>query len=102
MDQHILIMNYPNIPYDRRGNMFRAPIFSLAGIVQITSRASLFFDSMLALGKGKLGLLNKVLAFLLGGFDTPYVVTITEVQSPLRRGVHGFIYYAGNAFSSKQ
>ena len=45
--------DYPyNIPREPRGNMFSAPIFSLAGIVQITSRASLFFDSMLAFGLG--------------------------------------------------
>ena len=67
---------YPNIPYDRRGNMFRAPIFSLAGIVQITSRASLFFDSMLAFGKRQV---RSTQQSSMGGFDTPYVVTITEV-----------------------
>ena len=55
--------------------MFKAPIFSLAGIVQITSRASLFFDSMLAFGKRQV---KSTETSSTGGFDTPYVVTITE------------------------
>lgn len=68
--------DYPyNIPREPRGNMFSAPIFSLAGIVQITSRASLFFDSMLAFGKRQV---KSTETSSTGGFDTPYVVTITE------------------------
>ena len=67
---------YPyNIPIERRGNMFSAPIFSLAGIVQITSRASLFFDSMLAFGKRQVRATQQS---SIGGVDAPYVVTITE------------------------
>ena len=43
--------NYPDIPYSNKQNLITAPIFSVAGIFQVTSRASFFFDSMLAFGK---------------------------------------------------
>lgn len=68
--------NYPyDIPSEPRGNMFKAPIFSLAGIFQITSRASFFFDSMLAFGSRETQSTNTTST---GGFDSPYVLTITE------------------------
>lgn len=68
--------DYPyDIPRERRGNMFKAPIFSLAGIFQITSRASFFFDSMLAFGSRQLQSTNTTYS---GGFDSPYVAIVNE------------------------
>jgi hypothetical protein len=55
--------------------MFKAPIFSVAGIFQITSRASFFFDSMLAFGSRTTKSTHSTST---GGFDSPYVVTIIE------------------------
>ena len=43
--------NYPEVPYTSEPNLIKSPIFSVAGIFQVTNKASFFFDSMLAFGK---------------------------------------------------
>ncbi len=48
----------PNVPRERVRNTQKAPIFSIAGIFQLTSRASIFFDSMFGLGMGDFTTLN--------------------------------------------
>tara|TARA_B110000305_G_scaffold86158_1_gene97018 strand:- start:47339 stop:48529 length:1191 start_codon:yes stop_codon:yes gene_type:complete len=40
----------PYVPREKVRNTFKAPILSLAGIRQLTNKASLFFDSMIAFG----------------------------------------------------
>ena len=42
--------NSPTVPRETVRNTHKAPILSIAGIRQLTNRASLFFDSMLAYG----------------------------------------------------
>ncbi|TNE53302.1 MAG: hypothetical protein EP338_12265 [Bacteroidetes bacterium] len=41
---------YPIIPYKTNQRLHKAPIFSFAGILQLTQKASLFFDSMIGIG----------------------------------------------------
>jgi len=41
------------LPQRQRSNFVQAPIFSVAGIFQITSKASLFFDSMFGISTSK-------------------------------------------------
>jgi len=77
--------NYPNIPVTDRPNFINAPILSVAGIFQLTNKASIFFDSMLAFGKS-----NRSQVTYSGGqynYDpisgeplppSNYVVTVTE------------------------
>ena len=48
----------PNVPRERVRNTQKAPIFSIAGIFQLTSRTSIFFDSMFGLGMGDFTTLN--------------------------------------------
>ena len=75
--------SYPDVPYTLRSNLIKAPILSVAGIFQLTNKASLFFDSMLALGKS-----NQNQVTYSGGPDydpvtgqylpSPYIITVTE------------------------
>ncbi|RCL77002.1 MAG: hypothetical protein DBW72_00630 [Flavobacteriales bacterium] len=79
--------NYPNIPVSEIPNLIKAPILSVAGIFQLTNKASLFFDSMLALGKS-----NRTQVTYSGGqynYDpitgeplpsSNYVATVTEPE----------------------
>ncbi len=61
--------DYPMIPEETVRNTQKAPMFSLAGIFQITSRASFFFDSMLAFGTADFTTRNRS-----GGLDIIYDV----------------------------
>ena len=57
----------PTVPTETVRNTQKAPIFSIAGIRQLTSRASLFFDSMLAFGVSNFTSTNRT-----GGFEVIY------------------------------
>lgn len=82
--------DYPDVPYTLVKELLSAPIFSLAGIFQISNRASVFFDSMIAFGGNR----NRTSSSTTGG-DYSYdpntgqslppsqvVVTITDANSP--------------------
>jgi hypothetical protein len=70
------LYEYPyNIPSEQKPNLFKAPIFSVAGVLQLTNRASIFFDSMLAFGSQNI---QGTTTTVEGGGDSAYLLTITN------------------------
>ncbi len=69
--------NYPNIPRQANNDLLKAPIISVAGIFQITSSASIFFDSMFAFGEVERSDINRDFD---GGDISPHIISITENQ----------------------
>lgn len=65
----------PTIPTEVSPDLLKAPILSVAGIFQLTSSASIFFDSMLAFGSMKNSSFDSE---FIGGEDSPYIFTVTE------------------------
>ena len=79
--------DYPDVPGSREPNLLRAPIFSLAGIFQVTKKASFFFDSMIALAKSNRNVRTTTGGDYvydpvtgIGSYDSPFVTTVTEEQ----------------------
>lgn len=69
--------NYPDIPRQANNDLLKSPIISVAGIFQITSSASIFFDSMFAFGEVETSDINRVYE---GGYNSPYIISVTENQ----------------------
>ena len=69
--------NYPDIPRQANNDLLKSPIISVAGIFQITSSASIFFDSMFAFGEVERSDINRDYE---GGSTSPYIISITENQ----------------------
>ena len=64
--------NYPEIPYEEDTRFFKLPIFSVGGIYQITSKTSLFFDSMF--GYVSPSILNRETSS--GGISSPIIIEV--------------------------
>ena len=69
--------NYPDIPRQANNDLLKAPIISVAGIFQITSSASIFFDSMFAFGEVERSDINRDYE---GGSTSPFIISVTENQ----------------------
>ena len=69
--------NYPDIPRQANNDLLKAPIISVAGIFQITSSASIFFDSMFAFGEVERSDINRDYQ---GGSTSPFIISVTENQ----------------------
>jgi hypothetical protein len=69
--------NYPDIPSQANNDLLKSPIISVAGIFQITSSASIFFDSMFAFGEVERSDINRDFD---GGDGSPYIISVTENQ----------------------
>ena len=70
--------NYPNIPFQANDDLLKSPIISVAGIFQITSSASIFFDSMFAFGEDERSDIDRNYE---GGNNSPLIISVTENQS---------------------
>jgi len=91
--------DYPyNIPREQKSNFFKAPIFSLAGVLQLTTRTSIFFDSMLAFGSQNV---QSTTSTSTGGVNTPYVVTISDI-SESRDGFTALYMMPGMRFQKNE
>ena len=69
--------NYPNIPFQANDDLLKSPIISVAGIFQITSSASIFFDSMFAFGEVERSDIDRNYE---GGNNSPLIISVTENQ----------------------
>ena len=69
--------NYPNIPFQANDDLLKSPIISVAGIFQITSSASIFFDSMFAFGEVERSDIDRNYE---GGDNSPLIISVTENQ----------------------
>ena len=69
--------NYPNIPFQANDDLLKSPIISVAGIFQITSSASIFFDSMFAFGEVERSDIDRNYE---GGNNSPFIISVTENQ----------------------
>ena len=69
--------NYPNIPFQANDDLLKSPIISVAGIFQITSSASIFFDSMFAFGEVERSDIDRNYE---GGDNSPFIISVTENQ----------------------
>ena len=69
--------DYPNIPSQANDDLLKSPIISVAGIFQITSSASIFFDSMFAFGDVERSDIDRNYE---GGINSPYIISVTENQ----------------------
>lgn len=82
----------PQIPTEKVRNTFKAPILSVAGIRQLTNKASLFFDSMIAFGVSDFTSYNRISGgreitrdengYVTDVTSTPVVVSV-ESSSPV-------------------
>jgi hypothetical protein len=79
--------DYPDVPRNREPNLLKAPIFSVAGIFQVTNRASFFFDSMVALANSNRNIRTTTGGDYvydpvtgISGYTSPFVTTVTEQQ----------------------
>ena len=72
-----VVYNYPNIPFQANDDLLKSPIISVAGIFQITSSASIFFDSMFAFGEVERSDIDRNYE---GGNNSPFIISVTENQ----------------------
>jgi hypothetical protein len=91
----------PNYPmYNNEESPLRAsPIFSFAGIVKVSKKASLFFDSMISISKQE-----KTFSAYEGGFDpqtgkeSPFITKVTKENL----WTSAFILMPGMRFQTKE
>ena len=69
--------DYPQIPREDDTRIFKSPIFSVGGIYQITSKTSLFFDSMFGSVSGSI---NNNYPNYTGGLNSAVIATVLPLS----------------------